>query len=540
MKKEEKKISKQFIYKDTPPEKEESSLYKLIGKEEDSSIRDLEEDADLIAEHLRALMNPDDDKAGKLNIHELADVIIEEQKDLYHIKTPIKRMGMRDIVIGTFYYDGVCYRDGSEILPMQLRRIIEKLGLERYYRRYAPIEAEYKLLLKRKTQGYYNIDTKLVLHGDLIFDWEAFVNGIEPFCYPPSPDYFVIHRLPHKLDIDIIRKYNDETIEYSELCEAFRDPAKGGTVISKYFEDWVDDKYPFLLEITGYDLLAGSYPLHKANLLKGDGSNGKSVFLKVKESILGEGNVSHLPLQALISEEGRFLREQLYMKMANIFADLPENALKRTGIFKMLTGEDTLIADRKGTSPIEFVSYAKCTFSTNKFPKVYDLTFAFARRWNVMDFPHVFPEDNSKKKAILELADKEAPKIKAFAYLAIKQVMANGEFTGQKGADSVMERWRRETDSIYNFIRTGEEEHWLVEKPEGKAEKEEFYQLCVKFIELEDLGAPPTPTTFTRSLKEMGFPLRHSKSFYYYAGIEIVRENLPEAFAEFRNRRSFE
>jgi putative DNA primase/helicase len=68
--------------------------------------------------------------------------------------------------------------------------------------------------------------------------------------------------------------------------------------------------------------------------------------------------------------------------------------LSYTGVFNVLTGEDCIDINRKGEDPIRcYINYAKLVFSANELPETRDLTEAFFRRWVLVDFPHVFPED---------------------------------------------------------------------------------------------------------------------------------------------------
>jgi Predicted ATPase len=106
-------------------------------------------------------------------------------------------------------------------------------------------------------------------------------------------------------------------------------------------------------------------------------------------------------------------------KLANIFADLPSDALRNTG--KVLTGNDRITADRKHRDPIRFTNYAKLIFSCNQLPKVYDMTLAFWRRWLVIQFPNIFPPNEEfRKKFIEEITPKYASKILAYSLLLIK------------------------------------------------------------------------------------------------------------------------
>src|SRR5690554_1428396 len=65
-------------------------------------------------------------------------------------------------------------------------------------------------------------------------------------------------------------------------------------------EQWVPEKEArmFLQEFTGYCLILDT-SLHKAVILHGNGSNGKSTFLNVLKALFGEENLSSIPLHRL-------------------------------------------------------------------------------------------------------------------------------------------------------------------------------------------------------------------------------------------------
>ena len=68
----------------------------------------------------------------------------------------------------------------------------------------------------------------------------------------------------------------------------------------------------------------------------------------VQEILLGSENVSNIPWQNLAD---RFNKAELFGKLANIFADLPSKSIDDNGMFKALTGEDFITAERKNKDP---------------------------------------------------------------------------------------------------------------------------------------------------------------------------------------------
>lgn len=153
-------------------------------------------------------------------------------------------------------------------------------------------------------------------------------------------------------------------------------------------------------EYVGYCLWK-DYPNAKVLLLVGDGENGKSTLIALVESLLGRKNISSRGLQEL--EMNRFAKADLYGKLANLYADLPDTALGSTGTFKMLTGGDPITAEHKFTASFNFTNYSKLIFSANKVPEAFEDTTGFFRRWAIVTFPNSFSGDKADKNLLQRL-----------------------------------------------------------------------------------------------------------------------------------------
>ncbi|GAI17012.1 unnamed protein product, partial [marine sediment metagenome] len=97
---------------------------------------------------------------------------------------------------------------------------------------------------------------------------------------------------------------------------------------------------------------------------------------------------SNLSLQAI--EYQRFAVADLFGKLVNLYADIPSTKMEHVGVFKMLTGGDTIGAEKKFRDRFGFNNYARLVFSTNKPPKVDEDTLAFWRRWIMINLPNKF------------------------------------------------------------------------------------------------------------------------------------------------------
>src|SRR5208283_6040548 len=99
----------------------------------------------------------------------------------------------------------------------------------------------------------------------------------------------------------------------------------------------------------------------KAFMLYGVGSNGKSVFLALLESLVGGDNLSSESLQRL--EFDKYITAKLYGKLVNICGDIPDIKMNKSEIFKKLTsGLDSIDAKNKYQDPFKFRNTAKLVF----------------------------------------------------------------------------------------------------------------------------------------------------------------------------------
>jgi DNA primase catalytic subunit len=124
----------------------------------------------------------------------------------------------------------------------------------------------------------------------------------------------------------------------------------------KFLTEIIDERDMLnIQEFFGYCLYR-DYHIHKAFMLYGSGSNGKSTLINVLKNLLGEDNVISIPLQDFDSD--KFSSAYLFNKLANMYADLPDKALHNTGRFKMLTGNDMISAQKKFLASFNFTNYA--------------------------------------------------------------------------------------------------------------------------------------------------------------------------------------
>jgi len=277
---------------------------------------------------------------------------------------------------------------------------------------------------------------------------------------PFSPDYFILNSL-----------------------QVTYDPQKTCPKILKFISEIVNkEDIPVLQEMSGYCLWR-KYHIHKALMLVGEGANGKSAFLRLLRTMLGNENVSTIPLRDL--EVSSFARSSLYGKLANIYPDLSPTTLKNTGYFKMLTGGDTISAEFKFHDRFDFENYAKLVFSCNKVPETLDDTTAFFRRWIIINFPNQFPEGDSKTDPnILEklTTEEELSGFLNYALEGLERVLKSGRFSTGKTVEETREQYIRASDPVKAFAMD-----CIEYKAGSTVKKDDVYEAFIKYCQLNRL-----------------------------------------------------
>lgn len=247
-------------------------------------------------------------------------------------------------------------------------------------------------------------------------------------------------------------------------------------------------------EILGYLLV----PVNKAQkcfILKGPGNSGKSTFLKIIESLLGKDNISNVAMQNI---SDRFKTACLSGKLANLFGDLPEKAIFDTGIFKTLTGEDRITAERKTEHPFSFTNTARLVFSCNNLPLNYgDKEESFYRRLIILPFENAISADKCNPYLNEEL-DKEKDGIFLWALQGLERLMKNNfRFTENYLTNKALERYKVENNSVMLFVEN------YCTLATGESVNRQFLYDTYKQIMINDGMKPETQRRFNQELENL-------------------------------------
>lgn len=219
----------------------------------------------------------------------------------------------------------------------------------------------------------------------------------------------------------------------------------------KFLNEVLDCKLiPLVQEIVGY-LLTTNTASQKAFVFWGPARTGKSTLLWVVEYLLlGKKNVSNIPWQEI---GDKFKTAELLGKLANVFSDLPSKSIDDTGIFKVVTGEDYLMAEKKNKNPFKFKPFARLVFSCNELPRNYvDRTEGFYRRLIIVPFNRQI-EKSKIDKALKYKFQREKEGILNWALEGLKRLYENNfEFSENELTDCVKKEYKRENNNVISFV----------------------------------------------------------------------------------------
>ncbi|MCX0370212.1 phage/plasmid primase, P4 family [Clostridium perfringens] len=274
-----------------------------------------------------------------------------------------------------------------------------------------------------------------------------------------SMDFDVFNRNPYMVNVrngllDIRdMSFKEHTPSYLSTVQlnVEYNPHANCPQFEKFLNEVLDCRLiPLVQEILGY-LLTTNTSAQKSFVLLGPARTGKSTLLWVVEYLLlGKKNVSNIPWQEI---GDKFKTAELLGKLANVFSDLPSKSIDDTGIFKVVTGEDYLMAEKKNKNPFKFRPFARLVFSCNELPKNYvDRTEGFYRRLIIVPFNRQI-EKNKIDKALKYKFQREKEGILNWALEGLRRLYENNfEFSENELTDEVKKEYKRENNNVISFV----------------------------------------------------------------------------------------
>ena len=316
------------------------------------------------------------------------------------------------------YKDGI-YIDGYNNIETEMIRQIPNLNRQKR----SEVMAYLELLVSKSTDmssanyiafknGVYDIDTNELID----FDPSIIVTNKIDFEYNPIA-------------------YN-ETTDKTLNKLACNDPA-----IRKLLE-----------EVIGYCFYRRN-ELRKSFILIGDKANGKSTFLDMIKTLLGDGNTSALDLKEL---GDRFKTAELFGKLANIGDDIGDEFIANPAVFKKLVSGDRVNVERKGRDPFDFNNYSKLLFSANSIPRIKDKSGAVIDRLIIVPFDARFTKEDPDYDPYIKYKLRQESSMQYLIKIGLeglKRVLENRGFTTSEKVQKELQEYEENNNPILGFFK---------------------------------------------------------------------------------------
>lgn len=298
-------------------------------------------------------------------------------------------------------------------------------------------DVSYGSMLEREEDGSVvgSRARNMVSFENGLLDLDDFVKKGAASLSEHSPDWWSLVHVPYEFDPDArIGPYWTGFLEKN---------LAGDEKLIACLQEWM-----------GYCLLPNTD--HQRFLMMiGEGSNGKSVFCAVLEALLGEQNVSHVPLE-LFGQ--RFSLANTLGKLANIAMETHDLDRVSEGYLKQFTDGSAMNFDRKGIQAIEARPTAKLVIATNQPPRFTDKSTGLWRRMLIAPFLveiKIHERVLGLDKPEWWLRQGELPGVFCWAIEGLRRLLGAKAFTTTEVAEEAKEEVRRDNNPAREFVCEG-------------------------------------------------------------------------------------
>jgi putative DNA primase/helicase len=328
-----------------------------------------------------------------------------------------------------YVYNGSFWQlSNDEDLKDLLGKVAEKMGIDKYNARFYDFKEKlFKQFISsgRLTKVPKPKDSVLINLLNGTFEINAKSQKLRDF----KKSDFITYQLPFNYD-------------QKAECPLFM------TYLNKVLPD--TGLQDILAEYMGY-VFVKHLKLEKALLLYGSGANGKSVFFEVMNAILGTQNVTNYSLNSLSNEA---YRANLANKLLNYGSEI--KAGLQSDIFKLLVSGEPVDAKPLYKQPFIMTDYAKLMFNCNELPKEVEHTDAYVRRFLIIPFEVTIPESERDSQLPKKIISLELSGVFNWILKGLNRIVANARFTQSEHTANILNKYRNESDSVYQFLVEGD------------------------------------------------------------------------------------
>lgn len=234
-----------------------------------------------------------------------------------------------------------------------------------------------------------------------------------------------------------------------------------------------------LMEFAGYAFSNMEYIHHKAAILTGAGSNGKSTYLNVLKNLASEGSYSSITADKFSNPQ---YTAKLEGKLFNIAEETPDNSFLDGSAFKNITAGGNVEVKIVYKMPYEIRNRAKIMMACNTLPGMRDFTQGMKRRLMIIPFERQFTEADMDIH-LEEKLKKEAPGILNRIIEGYYRLVKQGAFTESKAISQAVREYVLESTPITEFM----EEYLIIHAISGRQDlfvsSQDLYDMYMQYCE---------------------------------------------------------
>lgn len=300
--------------------------------------------------------------------------------------------------------------------------------------------------------------------------------------YEFNPKKFIFTsklNIPYSTDV-----FNSKRANVVFVNNYFRDISCGDIEVAK-----------LLLQVIAYCIIRTA-KFQVGFALLGEGSNGKSSYLHIIESLLGQ-YCSHESLGQLSNI--RFSTSNLYSCTANIIDDEAQPKNIDSSLIKTIISGGSISAERKGEQAFKFSPYATLIFATNSIIDFQDSSLGMLRRFHIIPFNACFTKDRGNLNVNMteQICSRDNLQIIAIMALrAFNEVIRTGTFSIPFSVLEATKSYFLESNNVQEFVNQSPIE-WKIIKSDYY---EEYNTWCT-----DNNKEPVSNSQFGKEVLHMGY-----------------------------------
>lgn len=339
---------------------------------------------------------------------------------------------------------------------------------------------------------------------------------------------------PHNADILYTRQVNTEYIEGSTITE-YHTFTKFIRDLCKNSDGGIDcQAYKALQEIIGLAIsnIYGHKTKKAVFLYSPVGNTGKSQFLGLLGYLIGQENITSIPLQNMNEDKGRFAFANAGLVRLIMNGDQSKADVKDSSIFKSVTGGDAIKVEAKGKDIRTLVFKGLVVIACNDLPYIADDKGEHIyRRMYIVPCTHTI-EEKERDPNILDKMIKELPAITNWCIEGLHRLRANNyNFTEIEAGNKCIENYRQNADTVFSFL--SDEGYTITRNPNDKISRRVLFDKYVYYCREEERQQVGKKQFKERIIKLTGCQIHKTKVNnvldFYCEGIKIGEEFTPVA-----------